>query len=95
MELDNRKNDMKITKKGNVIIELTDRENGMLVQGGICGRKLAYDAVELSEALDCTLEELERLDWDDWAPKFQWVRVYEVAEYNLTPRVLFKGVRIQ
>lgn len=82
---------MKITKNGNVIIELTDREHGMLVQGGICGRKLAYDAVALSEALDCTLEELEELDWDDYAPKFNYARVYEVAEYNLIPRVLCKG----
>lgn len=87
---------MRITKNGNVLVEITNRVHGMLEQGGYCGRILAYNANKLAALIGCSLEELEKLDWDDSVEVNNgYATVSYIAEVQLKPRVIRKGEIIQ
>jgi len=82
---------MRVTKKS-IIIETTNRVHGMLEQGGICGRVVAYPI--------STLEETELLfaataAADDLALGYD-VSWRELLAYRCpVPRVIRRGVTIE
>lgn len=53
---------MKITKNNNVLIETTNKVNGMLEQGGVCGRVESYPLADAMELLGMTRDEIAAAD---------------------------------
>ena len=53
---------MKITKHGNLLVETTNTVYGMLEQGGIQGRIVAYPVDQVIEATGLSRDELEELE---------------------------------
>jgi len=85
---------MKINRNGNVRLEITNRVNGCLEQGGICGQVLSFSASEIEEKLEVTREQIEAAEWGDYVPGFS-VRWIEAVPDFCTAKVVKKGVRIQ
>lgn len=83
---------MKVTSK-NVILETTHRAHGMLEQGGISGRVVAYDRAKVAAVLAVPISALETMDENDCAPG-RLVSSREIIETELQGRVLRKGHRI-
>lgn len=86
---------MKITKSNNVLIETTNTVNGMLEQGGVCGRVVSYPLSGVMRATGLTRDEIEAADEDDDAPSHDGLTISQACEYEVTGRVIRKGVEIE
>ncbi len=64
---------MKITKNDRIIVETTNMINGMLEQGGICGRRVSYPLAAVIEATGMSREELEKAGVNDQCDNSKWV----------------------
>ena len=84
---------MNVTRNS-VLIETTHRVHGMLEQGGICGRVVAYDRTRVAGLLGVSTTALASLQLDDVAPGHM-VTVRELIEHRLQGRVVRRGERIQ
>ena len=86
---------MKVTKKS-VIIETTNTVNGMLEQGGISGRIMAYPIAAAAKACGLTVEQLRVADLGDDAPSYKYqTTICEAIERECAGRCIRRGSVIQ
>ena len=85
---------MNVTRKS-VMIESTDRDNGALVQGGVCGLVERYDIDDVMELTGMTREELIDAPENMTMPAYAFpTTLREVIEGNLRGHCCRRGVRI-
>lgn len=83
---------MRITKNDRVLVETTNKVNGMLEQGGVCGRVVAYPLDGVLKATGLTRAEIDEADADDQAPEYpEGVTIRQACERELRGRVACKG----
>lgn len=80
--------DYRWTKTG-VNIEVTNTVNGMLEQGGVCGRVEHYSEEQVRSMGYTRTDDLNQPADGEFAPRIQMIRC------NNQPRTLRKGVKIQ
>jgi hypothetical protein len=86
---------MKITKSNNVLVEETTRCNGMLVQGGICGRVTSYPLAGVIKATGLTREQIADAEPTDNAPAYgAGVTISEACSIEMDGRIVRKGTII-
>lgn len=83
---------MQVTRKS-VLIETTHRVHGMLEQGGVSGRVVAYDRARVAGLLGVSISDLKSMRLDDLAPGYV-VTVGQLIEHHLLGRVIRRGHRI-
>ena len=87
---------MKLSKdKKRVMIETTNRAGNCLEVNGICGRIDTYDAKEVMDLLNVTLDELIELDECDYITAYPMTNVQDLIEHDLKGKCYRKGVEIQ
>jgi len=84
---------MQVTRKS-VLIETTHRVRGMLEQGGVSGRVVAYDRARVAGLLGVSIDALKSMRLDDLAPGYM-VSIRELIQERLQGRTVRRGHRIQ
>lgn len=84
------------TTKISVIIETTHRVHGMLEQGGVSGRVVAYPIESVQRVTGLTAEQIRSASEHDICPGFSCATIREIIERCcVTGRVVRRGHRIQ
>lgn len=77
------------------IIETTNKIHGCLEQGGICGRKMSYDVMELSDAFDVPEEIIMEISPDEMLPGYTCSLRELIDHHQIVGHVVRKGSIIQ
>ena len=85
---------MKITKANNVLIETTNRVNGMLEQGGVKGRVVSYPLIGVMKATWLSRKEIEEADPTDICESYE-LSIAGACAIEMTGKVIRKGIVIQ
>jgi hypothetical protein len=87
---------MKITKNNNVLIDYTTTCNGMLVQGGVCGRVTSYPLSGVIKATGLTREQIAVAEPTDEAPAYgAGVTISEACGIEMEGKIIRKGTIIR
>lgn len=87
---------MKITKSNNVLLEETTIINGMLMQGGICGRVTSYPLEGVIKATGLTREQIAAAKPTDNAPAYgDGVTISQACEIEMEGTIIRKGTIIR
>jgi hypothetical protein len=77
------------------MIETTSRIDGLLEQGGVCGRIVSYDAATIATIMDCSEAEAARMTGNEIVHDTDHCTLREYLAYHgIAGHVVRKGVRI-
>ena len=82
---------MQITKANNVLVETTNRVNGMLEQGGVSGRILSYPLLGVMKATWLSREEIEEAEPTDICESYE-LSIAGACAIEMTGKVVRKGI---
>ena len=87
---------MKLTDNGSrALIETTNRINGCLEQGGVCGRQMSYDIQKVANLLGIPPDSLPGVCEDDEAMGWDsGITIKQAIEANLEGKVVSNGTLI-
>lgn len=87
---------MKLTDNGSrALIETTNRINGCLETGGVCGRQVSYDSQEVANLLGIMADELVNVCEDDEAMGWDsGITIKQAIVANLEGKVVSNGTLI-
>lgn len=86
---------MEITKSNNVLLEETTTINGMLMQGGICGRVISYPLEGVVKATGLTRDQIAAAKPTDNAPAYgAGVTISQACSIEMDGRIVRKGTII-
>lgn len=77
-------------------IKTTNRINGMLEQGGVCGKVVKYPAALVSEIMECDISTASKMDGSEKVPYCQ-VQLADYLDYHHSNlgKIIRKGIKIQ
>lgn len=82
---------MKITKTNRVHVEITNRVNGMLEQGGVCGRVVSYPLEGVIKATGLTKDQIATADQSDLCPAYNGITIAEACDHEMNPTIVRVG----